>query len=105
MFSLWIDYRKDVLCAGLRNANENRWANALNKYGVSSDSDEKKDIVAGLGCATDEKIMNAFLNMTLQHTFSISVFDALNSICQGNPKSIDLLIRFISDNVEKIRGP
>jgi len=103
-FRIWIDYRADVLCAGLRKADEQTWRNALKKHKASTDEGEKKDILAALGCVTDDKIVKIFLESTFEKDSVIGIFSALRSVSQANPASIDLLIEFISTNIEKIRG-
>jgi len=103
-FRIWIDYRADVLCAGLRKADEQTWKNTLGKYETTTDEDEKNDILTALGCAKNKKIVKEFLVSTLEKNSVIDVFNALRSVRQGNPASVDLLIDFITDNIDKIRG-
>jgi len=103
-FRIWIDYRADVLCAGLRKADVQTWKNTLGKYQTTTDEDEKNDILTALGCVKDKKIIMEFLESTLEKNPVINVFNALNSVRQGNPASVDLLIEFIANNIDNIRG-
>ncbi|RLU27241.1 hypothetical protein DMN91_001042 [Ooceraea biroi] len=101
---LLIDYRSTLLCAGLRKADEQTWNKTLEKYETTADKDEQNEILAGLGCVTNEKIVNTFLESTLEKDSGISVFDAMNSVARGNPASFNLLIGFINTNLKTIRG-
>ncbi|XP_025986513.2 aminopeptidase N [Solenopsis invicta] len=98
----WIDIRSEILCAGLREATAETWNNALNKYESVTDNDEKKDILAGLGCVTAKETIELFLNKSIGKD-SIDVFATMNSIAAGNAKSFDILINFIKNHLEDIQ--
>jgi len=74
---------------------------ALEKYKNITDIDEKADILAGLGCIASEKVINEFLELTLEK--SDLLFDAINSICMGNAASFNVLMKFIVQNIETIQ--
>jgi hypothetical protein len=95
------DLRRGILCAGLRTANNETMKKALNKYINSTDEDEKADILGGLGCITSKEIINEFLLLTFEKDL---LFDALNSVCTGNAASFNVIMKFIVQNIEKIKN-
>lgn len=102
-FRLPTDLRSGILCAGLRNANASTWNITLEKYKDSKDEDEKADILAGLACTSDEKSQKVLLDSTVAKDPIIKIFDAMNAICAGNPKSFTVLVNFINANIGKIQ--
>lgn len=102
---LWPDIRSGILCAGLRNEkNPQTWYQTLQKYNTTGDKDEKKDILAGLGCATSKEIVQKFLELTLEKKLDVDIFAAMNSVLNGNPESFDIIEQFINNNSEKIQN-
>ncbi|XP_011865488.1 PREDICTED: uncharacterized protein LOC105560735 [Vollenhovia emeryi] len=95
------DLRSGIICAGLRKAEYETWNTTLQKYKSSKDKDEQADILAGLGCASKETAQK-FLALTLEESPDVDIFAAMNSICDGNAETFDILVQFINDNIEKV---
>ncbi|KAL0111142.1 hypothetical protein PUN28_012807 [Cardiocondyla obscurior] len=97
-----LDLRRGILCAALRNADEKTWDATLEKYDNIEDEDIKADVLAGLGCASNRNA-EKFLNKTLEKKPVVGIFAAMNSINAGNAESFGILVKFITNNIEKIR--
>lgn len=98
-----IDLRDGIICAGLRKADQATWNTTLEMYRNSTDEKEKAAILKGLGCVQSEEIIETFLQLSLDDKAVINIFDAMNTICQNNPGSFDLLLDFMRNNFEVIR--
>lgn len=98
-FCRWQDLKNDILCAGLRHANN--VTNVLAKY-LNSTGDEKKAILNGLGCNMNKSMVITLLEMSIT-TKEENVFDAMASVHSNNPGSFDVLFEFIQRNITQIK--
>lgn len=96
------DLRNGILCAGIRNADQETWNKTLDKYTSTKDSDKKAEILNILGCATSEEIVQNFLLLSIEEDHVIDVFTTLDTIYEHNLGCFDIVIDFILENIDKI---
>ncbi|EFN87059.1 aminopeptidase N [Harpegnathos saltator] len=112
MFKDWLENKKKlpadlrdvILCAGLRYADQHRWNVTLEKYKNTNDESEKAAILNGLGCVQSKKIIETFLDLSLEDKPDIGIFETLNTIYSNNAGCFDILMDFINKNIEKIHS-
>lgn len=56
-----------------------------------------------LGCVRNRKVIETFLQLSLEDESVIDFFEALKTIFKNNYASFDVLVDFIFENIEEIR--
>ena len=113
-FDLWIkdpaknrldaDLKNNILCAGLRTADEKTWNTTLkNLWDSTVDQDEKNGLLSIMGCSGTIKILKKFLMSSLETNSTIDFNIAVQAVISDNPEGVDLVLEVITTELEKIK--
>lgn len=101
-----IDLKNEILCAGVRNANDSAWQ-TTKKYLVESmkDEEENEALMLPLACSNSFTILEQYLKSTLQKKSVIDFQIAVAHVVSRNPASVHLVYNFVINeyaNIQKL---
>lgn len=114
-FDLWIqdpvknrldaDLKNNILCVGLRTADEKTWDTTLkNLWDSTVDQDEKNGLLPIMGCSGTIKILRKFLMSSLETNSTIDFNIAVQAVISDNAEGVDLVLDVITTELEKIKN-
>ncbi|XP_017889116.2 aminopeptidase N-like, partial [Ceratina calcarata] len=76
-----VDLKKEILCTGVRNANESAWADTLRHINESAlDTNNKKDQLTVLACSNSSEILTQYLDSSLDPDSLIDFGTAVTNV-------------------------
>ncbi|XP_026673602.1 aminopeptidase N-like [Ceratina calcarata] len=99
-----VNLKKEILCAGVRNANESAWTDTLEYITVSTpDADDRKDQLMALACSNSSDILRNYLNSTLDPDYPIDFKTAAINVVSRYPTGPQLVFDFLIKEYERIK--
>ena len=98
------DSRNNVLCAGIRNATESKWNNATSLVLQIKDEEERLALYPLLACSQSEKLLERFLNLSLQQNATLSFSSAASHVVSRHPQGANIALKVLVDNYETIKS-
>ncbi|XP_076637043.1 uncharacterized protein LOC143349583 [Colletes latitarsis] len=104
-YKLDADLKSNILCYGLRSANEDKWQKTKDALSqTTADEDELNTLLAVMGCSKSLPILKKLLEQSLLPESSMDFDVAVQSVLANNPlEGFDLVLNNIVDNYEKIK--
>lgn len=97
-----VDYRRVILCAGIRTANLSIWEKTLLRYEQSKNRAERQDILDALGCSAHPIILKHYLAKSLNSKFKLSLKNTIKTIVAETEFGVDVAMDFVDDNCQAI---
>ena len=114
-FELWVkdpngtrldaDLKNNILCAGLRTADEKTWTKTMETLMKSTvDQDEKNGLLPIMGCSGSTEILRKFLMSSLVANSTVDFNIAVQAVISDNPAGLNLALDVITTEREKIKN-
>ncbi|XP_026673855.1 aminopeptidase N-like, partial [Ceratina calcarata] len=102
--TLDINLKTEILCAGVRYANQSMWTRTL-EYIIASalDDDNRKDLQEALACSNSSEILKKYLNSTLDPNYSIDFQTAAINVVSRHQTGPEIVFNFMLKEYEHIR--
>ena len=114
-FELWVkdpngtrldaDLKNNILCVGLRTADEKTWNKTMETLMKSTvDQDEKNGLLPIMGCSGSTEILRKFLMLSLVADSTVDFNIAVQAVISDNPAGLNLALDVITTEREKIKN-
>lgn len=108
--SLDADLKSNILCTGLKTANETVWDTVLKRLADSTnDKDERDSLLGVMGCSENRKILEKLISESLKSGTSIELNVAVEAIVSNNQISkaenisiVGLVLNKLNEEYENI---
>ncbi|XP_026675047.1 aminopeptidase N-like, partial [Ceratina calcarata] len=98
-----VNLKNEILCAGVRTANESMWSNILKQITVSEpDEETRKEQLVALACSNSTKILKKYLNSTLSPGYPINFKTAAANVVSRYPGGAQLVFNFVLKEYRRI---
>ncbi|KAK9296119.1 hypothetical protein QLX08_009757 [Tetragonisca angustula] len=98
------DLKTNVICSGLRLANDNVWNQTLSIVLEIKDNEERLDLYALLACSQSEKILEHYLTLCLQENAVLSFSSAVSHVISRHPRGANIALRVLVANLARIKS-
>ncbi|XP_026669100.1 aminopeptidase N-like [Ceratina calcarata] len=103
LMKLDVNLKTEILCAGVRNANESAWNNTLGHILASTpDEDKRKDQLVALACSNSSEILMTYLNSTLNSGTKVFFSTAARDVVSRYPGGAQLVLNFVIKEQKRI---
>ena len=114
-FDLWVknstttrldaDLKNNILCVGLRTADQKTWDKTMETLMNSIvDQDEKNGLLPIMGCSGSIEILKTFLLSSLEKNSTVDFNIAVQAVISDNPAGLNLVLDVINAEREKIKN-
>ncbi|XP_017884091.1 aminopeptidase N-like [Ceratina calcarata] len=98
-----VNLKTEILCAGVRNANESAWTDTLGYITASTtDEDDRKNQLVALACSNSSHILTKYLNLTLDSNYPIDFKTVAKNVVSRYPAGSQLVFNFLLKEYERI---
>ncbi|XP_026671359.1 aminopeptidase N-like, partial [Ceratina calcarata] len=99
-----VNLKTEILCAGVRYANQSIWTRTL-EYIIAStlDDDNRKDLQEALACSNSSEILKKYLNSTLDPNYSIDFKTAAINVVSRHRTGPEIVFHFMVKEYQHIQ--
>lgn len=95
--------KNNILCDGIRSANEKVWNYTLTELLKTKDEVEKKSLLSVLACSESVHLLKEYLNLSLQDNATVPFDYAVLDVVSQNAKGVSIALEVLTSEIEKIK--
>ncbi|CAK9796739.1 Aminopeptidase N [Anthophora quadrimaculata] len=103
--SLDVDWKNNILCAGLRSANNDTWNRTLNNIlsTTQNDEDERKSLFPVLTCSNSKDQQEKYLLSALEKNATVSFDAAIQHVVSEHPEGVNIALQVLTTKLDIIK--
>ncbi|CAK9834336.1 Aminopeptidase N [Anthophora retusa] len=103
--SLDVDWKNNILCAGLRSADSNVWDRTLINilHVTENDEDERKSLFPILTCSNSKDQQEKYLLSALEKNATVSFDAAVQHVVSEHPEGVNIALHFLTTKLDAIK--